>query len=89
MAIHRERRAVAQPAETFFEFVADVERYPEFLPLMRRARIVSRHAQGYETEQSLADIAYAIGFSSQSYFSQRFRQIKGLSPLQFRKQFKH
>ncbi|MDS4053611.1 type II toxin-antitoxin system RatA family toxin [Accumulibacter sp.] len=54
MAIHRERRAVAQPAETFFDVVADVERYPEFLPTIRRARIVSRHAQGYETEQSLA-----------------------------------
>ncbi len=54
MAIHRERRAIAHSAETFFDIVADVERYPEFLPTIRRAKVVRRHAAGYETEQSLA-----------------------------------
>lgn len=50
---HRESRVVAVSTEQMFDLVADVERYPEFLPLMREARIVSRHASGYETEQVL------------------------------------
>ncbi len=51
---HRESRVVAIAAERLFELVADVERYPEFIPLMREARIIRRHANGYETEQVLA-----------------------------------
>ena len=54
MATHRESRAIAQPAEWLFDIVADVERYPEFLPLIHQARIVQRHKDAYETEQSLA-----------------------------------
>jgi coenzyme Q-binding protein COQ10 len=54
MASHRESRSIALPAEWLFDIVADVERYPEFLPLMREARIVGRHQDTYQTEQSLA-----------------------------------
>jgi len=41
-----------------------------------------------ETHTSLSDIASMLGFSSPSYFSQSFRRIQGMSPLQYRKQFK-
>lgn len=51
---HRENRVVAVAAERMFALVADVERYPEFLPLMREATIIHRHASAYETEQVLA-----------------------------------
>ena len=51
---HRENHVVAFSNERMFDLVADVERYPEFLPLMRKATIVRRHASGYETEQTLA-----------------------------------
>jgi coenzyme Q-binding protein COQ10 len=54
MASHRESRSIALPPEWLFDIVADVERYPEFLPLMREARIVGRHQDTYQTEQSLA-----------------------------------
>ena len=54
MATHRESRAIARPPEQIFDIVADVERYPEFLPLIREARIFKRHEDAYETEQSLA-----------------------------------
>jgi coenzyme Q-binding protein COQ10 len=54
MATHRESRAIARPPEEIFDIVADVERYPEFLPLIREARIFRRHEDAYETEQSLA-----------------------------------
>lgn len=36
---------------------------------------------------SIAKIAQAVGFSSQSYFSQVFRKEKGISPNQYRKNF--
>ncbi|RUQ27941.1 MAG: type II toxin-antitoxin system RatA family toxin [Candidatus Competibacteraceae bacterium] len=51
---HRESRVVAIAAEGLFDLVADVERYPEFIPLMREARIIQRYDRGYETEQVLA-----------------------------------
>ncbi|HRF63331.1 MAG TPA: type II toxin-antitoxin system RatA family toxin [Candidatus Competibacter sp.] len=51
---HRESRVVATSVERMFDLVADVERYPEFLPLMRGATVVRRHANVYETEQILA-----------------------------------
>lgn len=54
MATHRESRAIARPAEEIFDIVADVERYPEFVPLIREARVFNRVEDRYETEQSLA-----------------------------------
>lgn len=51
---HHESRVVSIAPQRMFDLVADVERYPEFLPLMREARIVHRAADGYETEQVLA-----------------------------------
>lgn len=50
---HRENRIVAIAPERLFDVVADVERYPEFMPLMRRATVVRRGARAYETEQVL------------------------------------
>ncbi|MBK8185523.1 MAG: type II toxin-antitoxin system RatA family toxin [Candidatus Competibacteraceae bacterium] len=51
---HRESRVVAASVERMFDLVADVERYPEFLPLIRSATIVRREASAYKTEQVLA-----------------------------------
>lgn len=38
---------------------------------------------------SLQDIAFYLGFSSQSHFSKTFREITGMSPNEYRKQFLH
>ena len=54
MATHRESRAIALSPEWLFDVVADVERYPEFVPLMLDAKIVHRGDDAYETEQRLA-----------------------------------
>ena len=51
---YRERRVIAVSSEQMFDLVADVERYPEFLPLMRKARMVRCDASAYETQQTLA-----------------------------------
>ena len=39
-----------------------------------------------ETDHSLSLIAQMLGFSSLSYFSQSFRRVQGVSPMEYRKQ---
>ena len=53
MTIHRETRDIRLPPEQVFELVADVERYPEFLPSWQAARVVCRDDDGYDTEQTV------------------------------------
>lgn len=55
MHSHSERRIVPHRAEQIFDLIADVDRYPEFLPWCVAARVLSRS----ETEMR-ADLA--IGF---------------------------
>lgn len=38
-----------------------------------------------ESEQSITDIAYSLGWSSSNYFCTVFRKLTGISPLQYRK----
>jgi YesN/AraC family two-component response regulator len=38
-----------------------------------------------QTEMTIGDIATDTGFKNQRYFSTFFRQIKGVSPTEFRK----
>lgn len=37
------------------------------------------------TDHSLAQISQMLGFSSPSYFSQRFKKLEGVTPMQYRK----
>lgn len=53
MVAHVETRVFALPLEQVFDLVADVERYPEFLPMWQEAKVVSRSEDGYETEQQV------------------------------------
>ena len=39
MAVHTESRLIDAPQERVFELIADVEKYPGFLPWCRRARV--------------------------------------------------
>lgn len=38
-----------------------------------------------ETNSSLSHISHILGFSSPSYFSQSFRRVEGISPIEYRK----
>jgi coenzyme Q-binding protein COQ10 len=51
MTTYQETRLVRVPRESLFDLVADVERYPEFLPLWSAARIRARKGNVYYTEQ--------------------------------------
>ena len=75
--------------KNFSDYIIDIFSSTEGLPLgkyaikvrMRRARQLLR-----TTEDSIADIAYALGYTSQTYMSTQFKKETGLSPLQYRKQ---
>lgn len=41
-----------------------------------------------KTQMSLSQISGTLGFSSPSYFSQSFRRMQGISPIEYRKQMK-
>ena len=38
-----------------------------------------------ETDHSISQIAQILGFSSLSYFSQTFRRLEGVSPVEYRR----
>jgi AraC-like DNA-binding protein len=52
-------------------------------------RIEAARKQLIETQHSLARIAAECGFADQSHFTKRFRRNTGLTPLAYRKRFKH
>jgi coenzyme Q-binding protein COQ10 len=59
MRRHHERRSLPYTPEQVFDLVADVERYPEFLPWCEALKVVSREARG-ETEVLTAEMTVAF-----------------------------
>ena len=70
MSIHSEHRLIRAPQERLFELIADVEEYPDFLPMWVDARIYRRRGNTYFTEQE-------IGLGP---LRQRFRTKTELTP---------
>lgn len=56
-----------------------VAQYVEDLRIRRACRLLK------ETRKSVAEISEEVGFSTPNYFSMRFKQTVGISPLTFRK----
>lgn len=50
MPVHSERRVLPYSAEQLFDLVAAVERYPEFLPWCREARITARDGDVFHAD---------------------------------------
>lgn len=53
MSIHSEHRLIHAPRERLFELIADVEKYPDFLPMWIDARIYHRKGDTYFTVQEI------------------------------------
>ena len=49
-----------------------------------RCRIAAAKAMLKTSELNIAEIAARCGFSSQSYFNFRFKEVTGETPLQYR-----
>ncbi len=56
MTVRRKRHKVPQSAAQMFALVADVERYPEFLPGCRALVVTSREKQDEDTDTLTADM---------------------------------
>ena len=53
MISHRETRLVPYPAELMYAVVADVEKYPQFLPWVLALRVLSRRDNGLTAEMAV------------------------------------
>ena len=53
MISHRETRLVPYSAELMYRVVADVEKYPQFLPWVVALRVLSRHENGLVAEMAV------------------------------------
>ena len=59
MPAFTDRRRVRHSATDMFDLVADVERYPEFVPMCRDLKVRQREAKGDGVEVLIADMTVA------------------------------
>jgi coenzyme Q-binding protein COQ10 len=71
MISHRETRTVVYPAALMYAVVADVEKYPEFLPWVVSLRVLSRREHGLTAEM-------AVGFGA---LRERYASDVALDPV--------
>ena len=64
------KRRVQHRAEQMFDLVADVERYPEFVPLCQALRIRQRTAKPDGTEVIVADMTVSFKLVKETFTSQ-------------------
>lgn len=64
MPQHQETRILPYAAEQIFDLVADIERYPEFLPWCKGARIKSRGADSVVADLDVGTRFFHETFSS-------------------------
>ena len=53
---------------------------------IRKCRIDTATKLLQNDQISIKDVAYSVGFSDQMYFSKVFKQVKGMSPTEFRRE---
>jgi coenzyme Q-binding protein COQ10 len=63
------RRRVAHTAEQMFDLVADVERYPEFVPLCSALKVRQRHANPDGTETLISDMTVSFKLVKETFSS--------------------
>jgi len=64
MPTHAERRVVSHSPEQMYDLVADIEKYPEFLPWCVSVREKNRKGNVVEAEMAVGFKALREGFSS-------------------------
>jgi coenzyme Q-binding protein COQ10 len=69
MPSFRTMRRVPHAASDMFDLVADMERYPEFVPLCERMRVRNRTAAGEGVEVAIAAMTVAYKMISETFTS--------------------
>lgn len=81
MPSFRTTRRVQHTAEEMFDLVADVERYPEFVPLCQQLKIRRSAEAGEGARVIVADMTVAFGPVKETFTSQVTLDKPGLSIL--------
>jgi coenzyme Q-binding protein COQ10 len=63
------KRRVSHTADEMFDLVADVERYPDFVPLCRALKVKNRIAKGEGIEVLVADMTVAFKLIRETFTS--------------------
>ena len=63
------KRRVRHSASDMFDLVADVERYPQFVPLCQSLRVRKRGSEGEGKEVIVADMTIAYNFIRETFTS--------------------
>ena len=74
-------RQVRHAAAEMFDLVADVERYPQFVPLCRALKVKSRAAKGEGVDVLVADMTVAYKLISETFTSRVTLDRPGLRIL--------
>lgn len=76
-------RVVFYGRERMFDLVADVERYPEFVPLWQAARVHDRTDRGYRTDQvvRLGPLRYRFSTCTRLHRPDRITVFSNRPPL--------
>ena len=64
------KRRVQHRADQMFDLVADVERYPEFVPLCSALKVRRRNVQGDGTEVIVADMTVSFKLVKETFTSE-------------------
>lgn len=75
----RTTRRVAHSAEDMFSLVADVERYPEFVPMCEKLRVRRRAASGEGVDILTAEMTVGYGVIHESFLSRVTLNRPGLA----------
>jgi coenzyme Q-binding protein COQ10 len=63
------KRRVPHTADQMFDLVADVERYPEFVPLCQSIKVRQRHANPDGTEVLVSEMTVSFGLRKETFTS--------------------
>ena len=81
MPSFRNKRRVSHSAARMFDLVADVERYPEFVPMCRELKVRKRSTEGDNVEVLVADMSVAYNLVRESFRSRVMLNRPGLEIL--------
>lgn len=70
---------------TYFSTMFKKETGKNFSEYLKEVRIENAKTMLLNTEQSVEDISYAIGYLDIKYFSRLFKKLTGITPTEFRK----
>ncbi len=75
MPTHAERRPLPFAPEVLFDLVADVERYPEFLPWCVATRVRRKTEDGFEADMTIGFKVFRESFTSRVKLNRREHRI--------------